>query len=264
MKKMPTLFKIKYKDKNHKIITTLKQVDWIDEPKVVATIKFDGTAVALFGNKVFKRLDLKPGRTLPPNLTAYECSPADPITGHHPYWIECDPSDPSNKYVFEGFSNTADLKQQDWTYELCGPKVNGNPENLSKHILIPHGIPMLCAPKPNLIDIFECLVSRPSQEGIVFWRNSGLNSDKCKIRRKDFNSEYCNINDIDLAVWNKLHKDKIIVKDSKIQQAVAALNTFAQIGFVAADYKGPLVYFGFNPLMLPLVKLWKLFFQENS
>ena len=30
--------------------------------------------------------------------------------------------------------------ENDFTYELCGPKINGNPEKISRHTLVPHGI----------------------------------------------------------------------------------------------------------------------------
>lgn len=58
----------------------------------------------------------------------------DPITGHWPGWILVGDG-PEDRWHREAFTG----KEQDGTYELCGPKVQGNPERFERHVLVPHG-----------------------------------------------------------------------------------------------------------------------------
>lgn len=71
----------------------------------------------------------------------------------------------------------------DGTYELCGEKVQGNPENIVGHVLIPHGKDVL-----DITDLsFEGLrqyLEVTDIEGIVF--HDKLSDKMCKIRKSDF------------------------------------------------------------------------------
>ena len=75
--------------------------------------------------------------------------------------------------------------KEDGTYELCGEKLQGNPEHLTGHILVKHGIEVL--PVTDLS--FEGLknyLSNPDLdiEGIVFHHK--IDGRMCKIRKCDF------------------------------------------------------------------------------
>lgn len=106
--------------------------------------------------------------------------------------------DPENEWVikqgipyrkFDGTAaciiNGAHTHKENGTYELCGEKVNGNPENIEGHRLIPHRRFMI----HNLNTDFESLKAYLSGdnndiEGIVFYN---LFDDRmCKIRKSDF------------------------------------------------------------------------------
>lgn len=76
---------------------------------------------------------------------------------------------------------------QDGTYECCGPKINGNPENLPDHILIKHGAEILDVPRTKK-GIHEFLKNN-NIEGIVFAHPDGR---MCKIRRADFGLKWGN------------------------------------------------------------------------
>lgn len=145
----------------------------------IPTRKFDGTACAIIGGYLYKRFDLKKGRTLPNN--AIPCQEADLITGHHPHWVKCDIKDNSNKWHFVAFDLLED--KEDGTYELCGEKVQSNPENIKGHELIKHGSEVLYFGDFSFNGIKNFLEGADI-EGIVFHHK---NDDRmCKIRKSDF------------------------------------------------------------------------------
>jgi hypothetical protein len=179
MKKISTLFA---KDPNNlaRVINKINAENaWVINGEAIATRKFDGTAVAIIDGELFKRFDAKKGRSIPEN--AISCQEADAITGHHPHWVKCDRSKSSDKFFFEGFDR---LKiKTDGTYELCGPKVQGNPEKLESHFLIKHGSELLDFVSLDF-DNLESFLSENDIEGIVFHHIS--DNRMCKLRKSDF------------------------------------------------------------------------------
>jgi len=178
MKKIKTLFKKDPKNLGRVINEINPEHTWVLENSI-ATRKFDGTSCAIIKGDLYKRFDLKPGRNLPKN--AIPCQQADFVTGHHPHWVKCDRTDKSNKWHFEAFDK---LKiKKDGTFELCGPKIQGNPEKLIDHQLIKHGAQIL-----EITDLsFEGIkrfLEENDIEGIVFYHKADKNM--CKIRKKDF------------------------------------------------------------------------------
>lgn len=115
---------------------------------------------------------------------AIPCQEPDPITGHYPHWIPCDRRNPADKWAFIAF----DLLENklDGTYELCGERVQGNPENIEGHILIPHGIEKLPITDFSFESIRAYLSNpEPDIEGIVF-HHKDKKDVMCKIRKSDF------------------------------------------------------------------------------
>lgn len=182
MKKLTTLFK---KDPNN-LGRVINEVDPNNEWVFTSskpTRKYDGTSCAIINGELYKRFDLKKGRTLPPN--SIPCQEPDIITGHHPHWVLCDRNDKSNKWHFKAFDNMPRITFNggDGTYELCGEKIQGNPENIIGHELIRHGIEELYIGELSFNNIKEYLTNNDI-EGIVF--HSKLNDNMCKIRKSDF------------------------------------------------------------------------------
>lgn len=179
MKKIKTLFK---KDQTN-LGRVTNEIDpehtWVFTKHSVATRKFDGTSCAIINKELYKRFDLKPGRKLPFNAIA--CQEKDMITGHHPHWIKCERADKSNKWHFEGFDKLTE--KIDGTYELCGPKIQGNPEKIDEHLLIKHGEHILNITDLSFEGIKEFLIENDI-EGVVFHHKRGENL--CKIRKTDF------------------------------------------------------------------------------
>ena len=178
MKKITTLYK---KDPNDlwKVINEINpENEWVFT-EWIPTRKFDWTSCAIIDWKLYKRYDAKNGKTAPDNGIA--CQEKDEITWQQPFWIPCDKNNNANKYHFEWYDNL--IEKIDWTYELCWPKIENNPEWFVSHILIPHGKEVL-----EVSDLsFEWLKSFLSShdiEGIVFhWKEGKM----CKIRKTDFN-----------------------------------------------------------------------------
>ena len=189
MKKIISLFQRNYEgDRLVRDEVTLG-AEWVLAGEGIPTLKWDGTDCMIKDNVLYKRYDAKNGKT--PPVGFIPAQDPDPITGHWPGWLMIG-SDNGDKWHREAFSD-----QQFWedgTYELCGPKINGNKEKFSKHILIKHGehvagtveIPV---PRPvtfeSLKDFFGKIhdVPHKDMEGIVWHHPDGR---MVKIKKKDF------------------------------------------------------------------------------
>ena len=175
MKKIPCLFVRDFTDKRNPIL--LREItpgcEWVAQGEGIATRKWDGTAIAIIGGKLFARYDV--GRkTLP--VGAISCGEPDIISGHNPAWVMADKSE--HRWIREAHGGH---HYEDGTYEAIGPKINSNHEGVVAHCLKRHGDEILDAPR-DFDGLFDYLKSR-SIEGIVFRHESG---SMCKIRRHDY------------------------------------------------------------------------------
>jgi len=187
MKKLKTLFK---KDPNNlgRVIAEMNPENKWVFAQSIATRKFDGTSCAIINGSLYKRYDAKINKLTgvykkPIPKGAVACQEADILSGHHPHWVKCERDNNANRYHFEAFDSLEN--KLDGTYELCGPKVQGNPENIIDHKLIKHGTGIL-----NITDFsFDFLQDYLSDiendiEGIVFHHKT--TNQMCKIRKSDF------------------------------------------------------------------------------
>jgi hypothetical protein len=182
MKKIISLFQRNYDGDRLVRDEVVPGAEWVIAGEGQATRKYDGTCCMVKDNRIFKRYDCKEGKT--PPVGFIPAQDPDPITKHWPGWLECEPTNPSDKWFFEGLENL--LKEYgemipDGTYELCGPKVNGNPEKYDKHTLIFHGIEKLLTPR-KFNDLKEWFKDKDI-EGIVWHHFDGR---MVKIKKKDF------------------------------------------------------------------------------
>jgi hypothetical protein len=179
MKKISTLFKKDPNDLSRVINEVDPSNEWVINNEGFPTRKWDGTACAVINKELYKRYDVKKGRTVP--VGAIPCQEPDEITGHWPHWLKCDRSNPADKYHFEGYDNT--YIDGDFTGELVGPKVQGNPEKFSEHKLIVHASCVLPTVGDYSFDGLKRWLSEHDVEGIVFHHPDGR---MCKIRKSDF------------------------------------------------------------------------------
>lgn len=192
MKKLNTVFK---KDPND-LGRVINEVDpknvWAITGEGIPTRKFDGTACAIIEGQFYKRFDSKinkkTGKRKPVPDGAIPCQEPDKSTGHWPHWILCDRSNPSDKYHFEAFDRIEEPidHELDGTYELCGEKIQGNPEKIQGHKLIPHGCEPLYFTNFSFEGIKEYLQDKDI-EGIVFHhKDDNFLGRMCKIRKSDY------------------------------------------------------------------------------
>lgn len=149
--------------------------EWVLSGEGIATRKYDGTCCMVRNQKLYKRYDLKKGRNTPNGFEAAQ-NP-DSITGHTPGWVPVGEG-PEDQYFREAFHGD----EIDGTYELVGPKIQGNPEKYSKHELVFHAL----ADKVNAPRTFDELkewFKNQDIEGIVWHHGDGR---MVKIKKKDF------------------------------------------------------------------------------
>ena len=176
MKKMKTLFVVKYPEKQ--ITREVSQgCEWVINGEGTAYRKRDGSACFIQNQTFYKRYDAKKGRTAPDGFI--QCGEPDEITGHHPGWV---PVLDSDKWHLEALRYTLYLIDNT-TYELCGPKVNSNREQLEHHILIPHNAEPIRDFPRDFDGIKAYFEDNPNIEGVVWHHPDGR---MCKIRLKDF------------------------------------------------------------------------------
>jgi len=178
MKKISTLFKKNPENLGLVINEINPDNQWVIDEKADATRKFDGTATAIIDRALYRRYDVKKGRSVP--IGAIPCQEADAITGHHPHWLLCDRSKPEDKYFFEAFDKIEN--KSNGTYELIGEKIQGNPERVVGHILVEHGKDFISL-KDYSFESIKHILEVADIEGIVF---HGKDGKMCKIRKSDY------------------------------------------------------------------------------
>lgn len=186
MKKLKTLYKKDPKNLGRVINEVQDNMDWVFNGEGKATRKFDGTSTAIIKGELYKRYDAKIDKKTgkykrPIPKGAIPCQESDTKSGHHPHWVKCDRSNPGDKYHWEAFDKLD--KIVDGTYELCGPKVQKNPENFDSHVLIKHGSEILDV-KDLSFDGLKSFLMNENIEGIVFYNDD--TNEMCKIRKTDF------------------------------------------------------------------------------
>jgi hypothetical protein len=182
MKKIPTIFT---RDGNMKI-TTEHHPDchWVFNGEGVPTYKIDGTSCLYRDGKLLKRYDAKNGKK--PQVGFEPCEEApDPKSGHWPGWVPINGNDRWHEQALSYMRSIlaeAGMQLTNGTYELIGPKINGNPEKVVTHILIPHGIKIeskVPTDQPNL----RLYLAHLPYEGVVWHHADGR---MAKIKRRDF------------------------------------------------------------------------------
>jgi len=180
MKKMPCLFERTFNsDRTFEIHDRVTPgCEWVYNGMAIPTVKWDGTACAVIGGKLYKRYDAKRGKT--PPAGAIPCDEPDPVTGHHPHWIAVG-DEPESKHHLAAWNALAH-PLSDGTYELCGPKLQGNPHRLDRPQFIRHGAHLAIVNDFSFASL-RAFLEKFDKEGIVF--HAGLDL-RCKIRRADF------------------------------------------------------------------------------
>jgi hypothetical protein len=187
MKKIVSLFQRNYDGDRLVRDEVVPGAEWVLAGEGIATVKWDGTSCLVRDGVLYKRYDAKKGKTPPPNFEPAQ--EPDPITGHWPGWLPVGDG-PEDKWHREAFAKGVDdigQPLEDATYELVGPKVQGNPYKLTGHLLIRH----VYNPKaldamgyaPRTFEALRAFFELQVIEGIVWHHPDGR---MVKIKRRDF------------------------------------------------------------------------------
>lgn len=187
MKKIPTVFLRDFAGSPRHVT---REVDprcaWVLNGEGTPTRKWDGVCFKRdIDGTWWARREVKPGKAPPPGFVAEE---HDTVTGKTAGW------EPAGQSGFAGLHAEALGSggcARPGTYELVGPKVNGNPEAFAAHLLIRHGWMRLddrldVEDMPRDYDGLACWLAGREWEGVVFHCPDGR---MAKIKRKGFPQE---------------------------------------------------------------------------
>lgn len=176
MKKIISLFKRDYDGTRLVYDDVVEGAEWVQAGEGFATRKWDGTCCMVQGGVLWKRYEVKKGKTPPEGFLP--ATDPDPNTGKQQGWVMVGDG-PEDQYHREAF----DSGLRDGTYELVGPKIQGNPDGFDGHVLIPHGETML-DDVPRTYDGLKAWFEQGQDlEGVVWWHPDGR---MVKIKAKDF------------------------------------------------------------------------------
>lgn len=175
--------------------------EWVLAGSGTPFYKLDGSACLCEGNALYRRKTLREGQYEDGPPTDWRPAQDEPRgNGKWPGWVRCDRNDPADQYHFAALENT---KASDGveivegaTYELVGPKVQGNPHGWDNHFLIRHTemeVPNGNGPgadgETTYRLIREWLEYNADWEGIV-WRHDKYPDVMAKIKRTDFGLDW--------------------------------------------------------------------------
>ena len=175
MKKIISLYQRNYETDRLVRDEVVPGAEWVINGEGIATRKWDGTCCMVKDGKLYKRYEVKRGKTPPPDFEP--ANDVDQTTGKQQGWRPVGDG-PEDAYHREAFGGS----ELDGTYELIGPKVQGNHELMDRHVLIPHEAHWFtfC---PRTFDELREYFKTACIEGIVWWHPDGR---MVKIKAKDF------------------------------------------------------------------------------
>lgn len=205
MRKIISLFQRNYDGDRLVRNEVVPGAEWVLAGEGVATRKYDGTCCMIRDGKLYKRheiqfyvdhvVDERPVYASKKDIPE-DFEPAceiDTSTLKQQGWLPVGDG-PEDRWHREAWANSTTYepadgggsvttRPRDGTYELCGPKIQGNPEGYASHWLVPHDTADELGDCPRDFDgISEYLIGHPI-EGIVWHHPDGR---MVKIKAKDF------------------------------------------------------------------------------
>ena len=181
MRKIPTLFvRDEASNRKHVRDEVTPGCEWVLAGEGVPTRKYDGSCVLVRDGHLLKRQEIGAGATPP---AGFEAVHVDGITGKNMGWVPVGDG-PEDKWHREAWSNHGDgADLSDGTYELVGPKVQGNPERYESHRLVRHDYAEVLADSPRTFDGLRAWLVAHDFEGIVWHHPDGR---RAKLKKRDF------------------------------------------------------------------------------
>ena len=184
MKKIPTMF---VRDEVNRALVTrvvTPGCEWVAAGEGTATRKYDGTSCAIIKGALYKRFEAKDEQLIrkpaPPGAILVD---RDELTAKSIFWVPVGDG-PEDKWHRKAWDARYEQDREDGTYELVGPKVQGNPENFEAHRLVRHrDVERYYGAPRNFFGLLTFFARDPSIEGIVFHHPDGR---MAKIKLRDF------------------------------------------------------------------------------
>ena len=176
MKKIPTIFRRDPERMSAVLDEPHPACDWVFAGEGVATRKIDGTCCKIDGDGYWKRREVKKGKRDPEGFVLEE---EDPNTGKRFGWVRVSDDDPADAFHREAFRD--DLAPG--TYELLGPKIQGNLEGYDAHVLVRHADVETYPDAPRTFSGLREFLADKDIEGLVFHHPDGR---MAKIKKRDF------------------------------------------------------------------------------
>jgi hypothetical protein len=163
MQKIPTLFRRNPDDLKRVLPEVTRGCEWALAGEGVATRKFDGTCVQLDGEgRWWARREVRAGKAEPDGFQAVM---TDPATGKTVGW---EPVEQSGFAKWHAQALAGGASYAPGTYELCGPKVNSNPEGYETHVLVEH------ASAPAVVAFDYPIDFETARAGVLELREQGI------------------------------------------------------------------------------------------
>lgn len=181
MEKIPTIFERDWDGDRSRVLDVPNPAcAWVFAGEGVPTQKYDG-ACCMVRSGLFKRLEVKADKPHPGGLAIYVGH--DPETGKTAFWIPVGDG-PEDQWFREAYMRAiASPGIEDGTYELLGPKVQGNPEHREVHELKAHADAQVLEGVPlDHAELADWFVGRDI-EGVVWHHPDGR---MAKIKARDF------------------------------------------------------------------------------
>jgi hypothetical protein len=182
MQKIISLFQRNYETDRLVRNEVIPGAEWVVNGEGVPTEKIDGTSCLIKDGLLYKRYDVKKGKTAPEGFIPAQ--DPDLITGHWPGWLIVNTMfpKPEDKWHVEAW-DAMPVAVFDGTYELIGPKVQGNPYHRDKHTLEKHGAWRFDCDVPRDFEGLKAFLETHNVEGIVWHHADGR---MVKIKARDF------------------------------------------------------------------------------
>lgn len=178
MKKTPTMFRRDPDNMKNILPEPHPDCAWVFAGEGVATRKYDGTCCLIQNGRLYKRREIRLGATPPEGFMQAD---ADTTTHKCIGWVPVSFTAPEDAHHADAFHRYSPL--EDGTYELLGPKVQGNPEAFPCNTLLAHRNAETYPDAPRDFHGLKAWLAERHIEGLVFHHPDGR---MAKIKKRDF------------------------------------------------------------------------------
>lgn len=183
MKKIPTIFERDPEWPSRLLHAANPECGWVFKGQGVPRRKYDGTSCYVGNGQLYRRREVGLRTILPRGTIIVDYGEVKETVI---VWWPVDPSDPQDRWHCEAFDRGPIDGEpfRQGTYELVGEKINGNPENISGHLLVRHDSAPIYHDVPRHYDGLREWLRGRDIEGLVFHHPDGR---MAKVKKRDFN-----------------------------------------------------------------------------